>query len=84
MQFTITITHERKKIRLNVEVLKKERFREVYRVVAKNQWFILENNRPFLEYKGLKHFPATWTVTEGGYNNKYLLDQITKAIEDKI
>lgn len=31
--------------------------------------------------KGLKNFPVTWKVIEGGYSNKHILDQITKAIE---
>jgi len=84
MQFGITINHDRKDIRLQIEVMKLERFKEVYRVIAKNQWFILENNRPLLAHKGLKTFPVQWKVTQGGYHNQNILDKITKAIEAKI
>ena len=84
MQFGITIKHERKSIRLLIEKISASREQEKYRVVARNQWFVLQNNRPLLEHKGLKNFPITWKVIEGGYNNQYLLDQITKAIEAKI
>ncbi|HEX6171902.1 MAG TPA: hypothetical protein VFZ33_19600 [Chitinophagaceae bacterium] len=49
--------------------------------MARNQCFVLQSNRPFLQMKGLKNFPVTWKVIEGGYSNKHILDQITKAIE---
>ena len=84
MQFSITINHDRKNIRLQIEVMKMERFKEVYRVIARNQWFVLENNRPLLIHKGLKNFPIQWKVTQGGYNNQNILDKITKEIEKKI
>ena len=47
----------RKNICLQIEVMKMERFKEAYRAIARNQWFILENNRPLLIHKGLKNFP---------------------------
>lgn len=84
MQFGITIKYERKNIRLLIEKLSVSREQEQYRVIARNQWFVLQNNRPLLDHKGLKNFPITWKVIEGGYNNQYILDQITKAIEAKI
>ena len=83
MQFGITIKHERKSIRLLIEKISASREQEKYRVTARNQWFVLQNNRPLLEHKGLKNFPITWKVIEGGYHNQYILEQITKAIEAK-
>jgi hypothetical protein len=81
MQFTVTIKHERKSIRLVIDKISTSREQEKYKVIARNQSFVLQSNRPFLQMKGLKNFPVTWKVIEGGYNNKYILDQITKAIE---
>ena len=81
MTFPITINHDRKNIRLLIEKISVSREQEQYRVKAKNQSFVLQSNRPFLQMKNLKNFPVTWKVIEGGYNNKHILDQITKAIE---
>ncbi|HEU5167412.1 MAG TPA: hypothetical protein VFU29_17830 [Chitinophagaceae bacterium] len=81
MQFQITIKHERKNIRLMIDKISVSREQEQYRVIARNQSFVLQSNRPLLQMKGLKNFPVTWKVIEGGYNNKYILEQITKAIE---
>ena len=81
MVFTIYIKHERKTIRLLIEKISSSREQEKYKVMARNQSFVLQSNRPFLQMKGLKNFPITWKVIEGGYNNKYILDQITRAIE---
>ena len=84
MQFGIIIKHERKNIRLVIEKISASREQEQYRVIARNQSFVLQNNRPLLHHKGLKNFPITWKVIEGGYHNQYILEQITKAIEAKI
>ena len=81
MTFQIIIKHERKNIRLVIEKISSSREQEQYRVIARNQSFVLQNNRPYLQMKGLKKFPITWKVIEGGYHNQYILDQITKAIE---
>ena len=81
MRFAITIQHERKNIRLLIEKISASREQEQYKVKAKNQSFVLQSNKPFLQMKGLKNFPVTWKVIEGGYNNKHILDRITKAIE---
>jgi hypothetical protein len=84
MQFSISIKHERKNIRLAVEKLAQTETTEKYKVIAKNQSFILQNNRPVIVAKGLKHFPITWKVVEGGYHQQFILDLIIKAIEKKI
>lgn len=81
MTFQITIKHERKNIRLIIEKISSSREQEQYKVIARNQSFVLQSNRPFLQMKGLKTFPISWKVIEGGYHNQYILDQITKAIE---
>lgn len=80
MTFQITIKHERKSIRLLVEKIFFSTEQEQYKVIARNQSFVLQSNRPFLKTKGLKNFPISWEVIKGGYNNKYILDQITQAI----
>ena len=81
MKFSITIKHDRKNIRLLVENISKTKTQEKYKVIARNQSFVLQNNRPLLIAKGLKHFPVKWKVIEGGYNHSSILEQITKEIE---
>ena len=84
MQFSITIKFERRNIRLIVEKVAQTETTERYKVIARNQSFVLQNNRPVLVAKGLKYFPITWKVVQGGYNHPHILEQITKAIEKKI
>jgi len=84
MKFNISIKYDRKNIRLTVEKIAQTETTEKYRVIAKNQSFILQNNRPVITTKGLKYFPITWKVVEGGYHQQYILDLIIKAIENKI
>jgi len=84
MQFTISIKYERKNIRLKVEKLAQTETTEKYRVIANNQSFVLQNNRSVILAKGLKYFPITWKVIEGGYHQQYILELIIKAIEKKI
>ena len=84
MQFSISIKHDRKSIRLKVEKIAQTETTEKYRVIARNQSFVLQNNRPVIEAKGLKYFPLTWKVVEGGYHHPHILEKIIKAIETKI
>lgn len=81
MTFTITITFERKPIRLVIERISQTKTQEKYKVIARNQSFVLQNNRPLIVSKGLKHFPIKWKVIVGAVNNSHILEQITKAIE---
>ena len=81
MKFGITIKHDRKNIRLLVEKVSETKTQEKYKVIARNQSFILQNNRPLLIAKGLKYFPVKWKVIEGGYHHSSILEQITKEIE---
>jgi hypothetical protein len=81
MTFGITIKHDRKNIRLLVEKVSETKTQEKYKVIARNQSFVLQNNRPLLIAKGLRHFPIKWKVVECGYNHSYILEQITKEIE---
>jgi hypothetical protein len=83
MNFGITIKHDRKNIRLLVEKVSETNTQEKYKVIERNQSFVLQNNRPLLIAKGLKYFPVKWKVVEGGYNHSSILEQITKAIEKK-
>jgi len=84
MTFSITITFERKTIRLVIERISQTKTQEKYKVIARNQSFVLRNNRPLIVAKGLKYFPVTWKVVEGGYHQAHILGLITKAIEKKL
>ena len=84
MQFNITITYDRKKITLIIERIAATKIIGKYKVTARNQSFVLQNNRPLIISKGLKYFPVTWKVIQGGYHQPFILQQITKAIEKKI
>ena len=83
MQFQIIIKYDRKTIRLQVEKIAETKTQEKYKVIARNQSFVLQNNRPLIVSKGLKHFPIKWKVVEGGYHQAHILGLITKAIEKK-
>ena len=83
MTFTITISFERKPIRLVIERISQTKTLERYKVIARNQSFVLQNNRPLIVSKGLKHFPIRCKVVEGGYHQAHILGLITKAIEKK-
>jgi hypothetical protein len=48
MTFPIIIKHERKTIRLQVEKIEETETTEKFRVIAKNQSFVLQNNRPVI------------------------------------
>lgn len=84
MVFNISIKYDRKIIRLKVEKITQTETTEKYKVTAKNQSFVLQNDRPVIIAKGLKYFPITWRVTEGGYHQQYILDLIIKEVEKKI
>jgi hypothetical protein len=84
MKFGIAIKHERKNIRLQVELTEANEAFEKYKVSARNQSFILQNNRPVIKSRGLKHFPLTWKVVQGGYHYTSILNAIIKEIEKKI
>lgn len=84
MQFNISIKYDRKTIRLKVDKIAQTETTEKYKVIAKNQSFVLQNNRPVIIAKGLKYFPIKWKVVEGGYHQQHVLDLIIKAIEKKI
>jgi hypothetical protein len=83
-KFVIAILHDRKKIRLTVEIVETTKETEKYKVIARNQSFIVQNNRPLIRGKGLKHFPVKWKVVEGGYYHLGILEQIQKAIIEKM
>ena len=48
MVFSISIKHERKTIRVQVEKIAQSETTEKYKVIAKNQSFVLQNNRPII------------------------------------
>lgn len=54
-----------------------------YKVIARNGTVTFQTNRPLLRAKGLKHKPADWKVVEGAINNRYILEEIIKALEAK-
>jgi len=52
MNFGITIKRDRKIIRLLVEKISETKTQEKYKVIARSQSFVLQNNRPLLIAKG--------------------------------
>jgi len=71
MNFGIIIKHERKTIRLQVEKIGETETTEKFRVIAKNQSFVLQNNRPVILAKRIKHFPIKWKVEAAIITNIY-------------
>lgn len=83
MTFTINITHNGKRYRYKVELIKTDNREETYQLTASNKTIILINNRPVLKAKKLKHWKPTWKV-KGEIWNVYFQELIIKAIEEKI
>ena len=54
---------------------------ERIRVSGKNRSIILQNNRPLLEAKGLKHKRIEWKLKEGSLNNAHVLEIIINSVE---
>ena len=67
MVFNISIKYDRKNIRLKVEKISQTEMTEKYKVIAKNQSFVLQNNRPVIIAKQLKYFPIKWKPKANGY-----------------
>ena len=53
----------------------------INKVIARNQSFTLQGNKPLLAHKGLRNFPVIWKIIEDRYRNKHIFEQITQAIE---
>lgn len=83
MNFGISIRHEKRIVRLQVQKIAATQTTEKFKVTARNQSFVLQCNRPMLQAKRLKYFPIKWKVVEGGYHHQYILDLIIKEIEKK-
>ena len=83
MGFYISIKFDRRNIRLKIEKIVTTNEVEKYKVIARNKSFVLQNNRPLLLNKGLKHRRINWKVVQGGYDKPFILEQIIKAIEEK-
>ena len=81
MKFGIVIKHERRNIRLQVELVTDHGAMAKYRVTARNGAYVLQTNLPLLKAKGLKFKPPTWKIVQGGELRITLLDLITKEIE---
>jgi len=82
VKFGIVIQFDRKKIRLQVEKIFDNGFTAKFRVIAKNNIFVLETNKPLLKNKGLKYKKPVWKVVEGGELRTSIVDLIIKEIEN--
>lgn len=83
MKFGIVIVHERRKIRLRVELVAQTKETAQYKVIARNGTVTFQTNKPLLRAKGLKYKPAEWKVIQGGISNQYILKEIIKALDEK-
>lgn len=77
--------------RIRVEIERRHRYyridlhyadltREQFRITGRNGSVVLENNRPLLRGKGLKHFRISWKVVEGEVRVRSALEPFIKAI----
>lgn len=77
--------------RIRVEIERRHRYyridlehadqaREQFRISGRNRYVVLENNRPLLRGKGLKHFRISWKVVEGEVRIPGALEPFIKAI----
>jgi TolB-like protein len=78
------IEHERRHIRLQVEMISHTPATEKFKVTARNTSFTLQSNRPMLIAKGLKYKPINWKIIEGSINRPYIEKLIITAIEAKL
>lgn len=85
MTFPISIKHQGKTIRLQVERIERTNDTETFHLIARNKSFKLRGNKPLLVAKGLKYRKPNWKVIDGDFSrSSSLLEQIIKAIEKRL
>ena len=85
MNFWITIKYGNKNYRLMVEHTVMDARTELFKVVGRNKFIVLESNRPLFRNRGLKHRKPDFKLIEGkiDYNGSLhlLVDAILKIVE---
>lgn len=81
MQWSISIVYDRQVIRLKAERIALTEISEQYRIIARNRILIVQNNRPLLHKKGLKHRRIDWKLVDGHLQNTALFELICKQLE---
>lgn len=73
-----------KTYRMTVELVSEDASFERYKIIAKNnpgKFIILQNNRPLIRGKNLKHKRLNWMVVEGEITNRTALEEVIKILE---
>lgn len=78
---TIIVDHERKLIRLLVERIYLSSRSERIQVSGRNRSIVLENNRPLLRSKGLRHRKIDWKLVEGTMFSLSLYESIVIEVD---
>jgi hypothetical protein len=79
--FYISIPHDRRALRLKVELVYADDRIEKFIVSGRNKSLALQSNRPLLRSKGLRSRKPNWKVIEGHMQNTYILEAIIREIE---
>ena len=85
MAFYITIQHNKKDIRLKVNLVYRNDRVERYEVAARNKRFIIERTRPLFLHAAVK-LPSEWRLIEGqkevyGKLKDEIITEIRKVVE---
>jgi hypothetical protein len=70
--------------RMAVELVAEDAVMERYKVHARanpTKFIILQNNRPLIRGKNLKHKRIAWKVLEGEIKNRTAYDELIKILE---
>jgi hypothetical protein len=81
MEWLFSISFDRKMLTLKAKLIYHTDQIERIRIIGRNRSITLQNNRPFLEARGLKHKRIEWKLIEGKMNNAHLLQNIIHTIE---
>lgn len=84
MEFTITVVHYRRNIRLVVRRIYMDARTERYEVLARNGRLVVQNNWPVFRSRGLRHRMPDWSLVEGNLTYRNLVEAIFKAIEEYV
>jgi hypothetical protein len=81
MAFTIEVTYQRKRYRMQVVCVYADKAMEHFRVSAGGRSVVVQSNRPLFLSKGLKHRKHQWKVVEGSVLYFRALEQTLDALE---
>ncbi len=81
MEFRITITHERRTLRLTMIRIAIDAHKEQYKVIARNRILLLETNWPFFHTRGLIYRRPDWKLVDGSITYAPVYQAIVEAVE---